>query len=188
MDQLEQLYAITLENPEAMGKAIDAIRLSMGGGDPAAVEKLFTKRDYLGQTIYTFAPPGAPPDYKGVSYAVANRTFLLSVGSAAPVEAALQGMGDKPGPSFWARPEVKATLADVPPDAPMVAVSDFRILIPGIFKLIGDLPTPIPVVDNSAAPDAERIARYWGLSSGYGTMDATGIFSVTHIANPPPQP
>jgi len=37
-------------------------------------------------------------------------------------------------------------------------------------------------------PDLQRIARYWGLSYSYGVKDADGIFSVGHIANPPPQP
>jgi hypothetical protein len=192
-DQLDQLYAFALENPTAFTKALEGVKGMVFG---PATDKLFTKRDYLGQTLYTFTPPTtawAPPETgtpRTFSYAIANHTLLLGVGSPTPVEAALQGMGEKRD-SFWDRAEIKAVLSNVPEEANSVQVTDLRILVTGIIGMLSNLPVPMVgpafnLVDQTAKPDPDRLTRYWGLSSGYLVKDSKGIFSVSRIANPQP--
>jgi hypothetical protein len=185
LDQIDQLYAVSLENPTAFLKAIEAIKRMIFED---AAEQMFTKRDYLGQTLYTYTPPADPDvksDGRSFSYAIANRTLLVGVGSTAVLESALQGM-EKKGDSFWNRAEVKAALANVPEGAPEISVSDLSVLVGGMFGLLSGLPLPVPIVDAAAKPDLQRLARYWGLATGYTTKDATGLFSVFRIANPKP--
>jgi hypothetical protein len=205
-DQLDQLYAIALDNPAAFTKAVEGVKGMVFG--PAAGQ-VFTKRDYLGQVLYTFTPPtepGAPPEAdssRSFTYAIADHTLLLGVGSPAPVEAALQGMAEKRG-SFWDKAEVKAALANVPEEANSVQVTDLRVLVAGLIEMLSNIPPgllspptvlsgppgpvdpPAVLVDPTAKPDPDRLARYWGLSSGYLEKDAKGIFSVSRIANPQP--
>jgi hypothetical protein len=191
-DQFDQIYAIGLENPAAFTKAVEGIKgMALG----AAADKFFTKREYLGQELYTFSPPtaaGTPPEAappRGFSYAIANHTLLLGVGSPATVEAALQGMAAKRA-SFWDKADVKAALAGVPDEASSVQVSDLRILMTGMIGMFANLPVQVGpaggLVDPAARPDADRLARYWGLSSSYMVKDAKGLFSVSRIANPQP--
>jgi len=191
-DKLDQIYAIALENPAAFIKAVEGVKLMAFG--PAA-DKLFAKREYLGQDLYTFTPPtpagaaaDAPPA-KGFSYAIAGHTLLVGVGSPSGVEAALQGMAEK-RPSFWDKPEVKTALADVPEDACSVQVTDLRVLVSGMLGMFAALPLPAGpaggLVDPSARPDSDRLAKYWALGSGYMVKEGKGFFTVSRIANPQP--
>ncbi len=186
LDQLDQLLAISLENPEALTKAIDAIKHAVFG---EGVDQVLTKRDYLGQTLYTFNPPTQPgaPAARGFTYAIANRTLLVGVGSAATVETALQGMKET-RPAFWARPEVRTALGGLPDAASSIQVQDTRVIMAGMFGLLAGLPLPpgAGMVDASARPDLTLIARYWGLSTGYSLKDAKGFFGVSRLAYPPP--
>jgi hypothetical protein len=185
--QADTLIALSLENPAALTKSLEAIKRMIFED---AVDQLFTKREYLGQTLFTFSPPmpaGAPPSAApgGFTYAVANRTLLLSFGSPAMVETAVQNMAEKRD-SFWARRDVRAVLAEVPEGAVDVQAQDFSLLITSMLNALAELPPGSAPVNNAAAPDSTRIARYWGLLSGYMTKDAKGIFSVVRIANPKP--
>jgi hypothetical protein len=185
-DKADQLIAISLENPASFTKAIEAFKRWAADGDPAMADQLFTKRAYLGQTLYTVTPPPlAPVNLPGFSYAIANRTFLLGIGSPATVEAALQGMAEKRD-SFWNKPEVKAALADVPSTSPGIQVQDARVLLGGIFETLDLIPAPLQIVDPSAKLDAQQLGRYWGMMSGYVVRDATSFFSVSRIAHPQP--
>ncbi len=184
LDQADTLLALSLENPAGFTKSVEAVKRLVFED---AADKAFTKRDYLGQTIFTFAPPGAPPDYKGFTYAIANRTLLIGMGSPAMVETALQNMAE-PRDSFWARADVRAALADVPEGAVDVHAQDVGLLVTGMMGVFAALPLPpgAAIVDPASAPDPARISRYWGLLSGYLTKDSKSIFSVARIANPKP--
>jgi hypothetical protein len=185
--QADTLIALSLENPAALVKSLEAVKRMVFED---AVEQIFTKREYLGQTLFTFSPPapaGAPPSAApgGFTYAVADRTLLLSIGSPAMVETAVQNMAEKRD-SFWARRDVRAVLADVPEGAVDVQAQDFSLLITSLLNALAELPSGAAPVARAAAPDSARIARYWGLLSGYMTKDAKGIFSVVRIASPKP--
>ncbi len=184
LDQLDQLISVSLENPEAFTKAIEAVKRTALAD---ASDQLFTKRDYLGSTLYTFTPPTQPgaPAERGFTYAIVNRTLLVGIGSASTVEAALQGMNEK-RPSFWGKPEVKSALAGLPDNASGIGVQDTRIIMAGLFGMISSLPLPPTIVDASAKPDFARLGRYWGLRSDSMVKDAKGLFGVSRIANPTP--
>jgi hypothetical protein len=207
---LDQFFAVSLENTDGFTNAIEALKRQLG---PQA-EKLFVKRDYLGYALYSFSPGAAvngvvPPTY---SYAIAKNYLFVSTGSAQPVEAALQGLaGDQP--SFWAKPEVKQTLADFPSEATAVNFSDLKEQVAGIFDAIAqsaatinnsalapasdnkesadDADAPRQVakkksayVDLSAKPDAETIGKYWSYASGYATRDSNGVYYKSKIIHP----
>ena len=125
--EMDQLIAFSLSNPATFTKSVEALK-SLAG--PAA-EQLFTKRDYLGSTLYTLnqpAPVEGAKRAKGFSYAIANGTLLVGIGSPVTVESALQGMASAEG-LFWKRDDVKAALADLPADASGLQVQDLRVLV-----------------------------------------------------------
>lgn len=189
--EMDQFVSLSLANEPAFIKTMDAVMKNLG---PAA-EKMFIKRDYLGHSIYTFnkpVAPGAKPG-RGFSYAVANGTFLVGIGSPATVENALQGMAAREG-LFWKRDDVKTALADLPADAVAFQLQDLRVMIASLIETAVQMQGLVEAsnadddktrfVDVSARPDAEAIARHWSLSSGYATRTAEGIFSTTRLAHP----
>jgi len=190
--EMDQLIAVSLSNEPAFIKSVEALKQLAG---PAA-EQMFSRRDYLGHTIYTFnqkTAPDAPPP-RGVTYAIANRTLLLGIGSPATVENALQGMAAAEG-LFWKRDDVKAVLAEVPADAVIVQVQDLRVMAASFVEMAVQLQTAQSAsdeggvsgkkfVDVTARPDAEAIARHWGLTAGYAVRTPEGIFSVSRFTHP----
>jgi len=190
--EMDQLIAFSLSNPAAFTKSVEALKNLAG---PAA-EQLFTKRDYLGHTLYTLNQParaeGAKPA-KGFSYAIANGTLLIGIGSPATVESALQGMASAQG-LFWKRDDVKTALADLPADASGLQVQDLRVLIASLVETAVQLQEAenagkpdgeqTGYLDVSARPDSDVIARHWGFSSGYVTRTSEGLFSTTRLAHP----
>jgi hypothetical protein len=198
-DEMDQFIAISLNNVDAFTKAVEGLKQLAAGpaGDP-----LFTKRDYLGQTLYVFkarsAAPGGKPG-RGFTYAVANRTLLIGIGSPATVENALQGMADNPG-SFWKREDVQTALTGMPAEAASLQFHDLKVIVASLFEMTARLQTAADTaprkgksdedkksfVDVSAKPDDDVIARYWGLASGYSLKTSDGLFTTVHIANPQP--
>jgi Protein of unknown function (DUF3352) len=207
----EQLVVISLQNADVFANAIDAFRRSMGPNG----EAYFKTRDYLGQKIMTFEQPGqdGPGARKGVSYAIAKGYVFLSIGSAAPVESALQGLtGEKP--TLWEKPEVKTALAELPANASAFQYQDVRAVIASVFQtlslasnMVGSRqgagaavpeaeegssesaepqlkPADRGIVDPTAQPDAETIAKYWSHSWGHASRDSDGIHVVQRIVYP----
>jgi hypothetical protein len=186
IDEMEQFFAVSLDNPEAFTNAIEALKRLAG---PSA-DQLFVKRDYLGNALYTFTPPatkGAPAG-KGFSYVVVNRMFMVSVGSPTTIENALQGMASNQ-PSFWDRPEVQAELAHMPTEVSSLQVQDLRVTLETAVETFARMQSNIAgqaLIDPEARPEADVIARYWGLSSGYSEKTAKGFHARTRLPHPQP--
>ncbi|HXC01045.1 MAG TPA: hypothetical protein VNU49_00230 [Opitutaceae bacterium] len=155
------------------------------------------------------APP--PPASPGFSYAVADHWVFL--GSAPLIENALQGL-DGQQASFWDKAEVKRNLlADMPDDTRCLSYVDLGKIMPVYFDAIvqgmeasrkmaaaraqrnqpddgnGSEQTPPadtdkPMVDDSAKPDADTLAKYWGYSRAYYNQDAHGTYSTGRIIYP----
>ena len=205
----EQLFALSLDNQDVFTNAIEAVKRSLG----LQADTLFTTRDYLGQKIFTFKSPG-PAQPKGVSYTIAKGYFFVSVGSAAPIEAALQGLTGKQ-PNIWEKPEVSAAFAQLPPNAVAFQYQDIRAMIGSLFKTLSTAatmmnhpgmqlpgaPTPEPaeddtatvptkaaaaalMIDPNALPDTATLAKYWSHSWGYATKESTGIHGSSQIVYP----
>ncbi len=195
--QMDQLIAISLVNEAAFVRSVNALKQLAG---PAA-DQLFTERDYLGHTLYSFNQPtgagaeGTGGAARGFSYAIAQNTLLIAIGSPAPVENALQGMASGTG-GFWQRPEVKAALAELPTDAVSVQVQDLRVLLASLVESLVSYQVALnegkpadakpEYVDVAARPDAEVWARYWGLSAGAVSRTPEGLFSTTRLVYPQP--
>ena len=200
--QMDQLIAVSLVNEEAFLRSVNALK---GLAGPAA-EQLFTQREYLGNTLYTFNQPPAPGvggggggtsgAARGFSYAIAQKTLLVGIGSPATVESALQGMASGTG-GFWQRADVKAALADLPSDAVSLQVQDLRVLVASLVESVVAYQTALnggeksadakpAYVDVDARPAADLWARHWGLSAGYVTRTPEGVFSTNRLVYPQP--
>jgi hypothetical protein len=192
--EMDQFIAISLVNEEAFSRAVAALKQLAG---PAA-DQMFTTRGYLGATIYTLNMPvraDAPPQ-RGLSYAIANRTLLLGMGSPATVESALQGMSSGRG-GFWERDEVKSSLAGFPSGVAGIQVQDMRVMVASLIETAVRMQQAFDAegkpdgekkvfVDVSARPDAESIARHWGLASGFVTRTSEGLFGTTRLPHAQP--
>ncbi len=193
----EQFYAFSVTNAPALTRVLDALT-TMGG---PAVEKMLQRREYLGETIVGFTPPpdadGKPvPGAQGFAYAVSDRYLFLSIGSAAPVEAALQSLAH-PGDSFWDKPETRRALAEVPEDASSFQSQNVSVLISALFETLvtlskpasqraGNVPERKAWVEASEKPSLDVIERYWGNAVTYLQRDASGIHAVAKITAPQP--
>jgi hypothetical protein len=140
-ERLNVLYAVSLDNAPAFTGAVEAVKHGMLGEHP---ETFFEKRSYLGHDLYIFSPPqpmtpeGQPPRPapQGFSYAVTDHWVFLGIGSAAPVESALQGSSGKPA-SFWNRPEIRRNLlAALPENAHSFSYADLGVLAPLYFDTL----------------------------------------------------
>jgi hypothetical protein len=211
LTEMEQLYAISLENPTAFTSAIEALkRLFLG---PQA-DQVLIKRDYLGSTIYSFKAPEVEgrtrPGAKSFAYAITKNYLFVGIGSAAPVEAALQGLSGGQ-PSLWDQPDVKRAFADVPANASSFQYEDTRVLIAALIETIvrtaplfastppaadaddEDESKPKQVhpaakrdlpFDLSAKPDAAVIGRYWSYAYGYGVRESNGLYAKSTLIHP----
>jgi hypothetical protein len=192
--QMDQLIAVSLVNEEAFLRSVNALKALAG---PAA-DQLFTQRDYLGNTLYTLnvpTAPGASGTARGFSYAIAQKTLLVGIGSPATVEGALQGMASGAG-GFWQRADVKAALTDLPSDAVSLQVQDLRVLLASLVESVVGYQAALNAgkpagakpsfVDVEARPAADVWARHWGLSAGYVTRTPEGLFSTTRLVYPQP--
>jgi hypothetical protein len=190
--EMDQLIALSLVNEAGFTKAVDALKLIAG---PAA-EQMFLKREYLGHTLYTINMPSGTEEKaaRGFHYAIANRTLLIGIGSAAPVENVLQSMAS-PKDSFWDRDDVKSALADAPAQASMIQVQDLAVMMKSFIEMAVQLQKQADAtqdpdeekkhyIDVNARPDDATLGRYWGLSSGHGERTSEGIFSTARIAHP----
>lgn len=205
---LEPFIAVSLENPVAFTKALQALRGNFG----AAAENLFKERDYLGEKIVTFQAPGQPngASPKGVHYTITKGYFLMTVGSGAPLETALQTLtGGQP--TIWQKPELKEVLAQLPANASGFSFEDVRVLVGNFFQslttaatLVNNQPAPVPVdgadsdappakpagptskipVDPTAQPDLATIGKYWDYSWSQVTRDSSGIYGTAKIVYP----
>ncbi|MGA3007656.1 MAG: hypothetical protein ABSE59_07175 [Opitutaceae bacterium] len=209
-ERLSQFYAFSIENATAMTATIESIKRGLLGD---GADKLFEMRSYLGHDIYTFSPPQSPsaegeaprPAARGFSYAVTDGWFFLGVGSATPIESALQGL-DGRQPSFWDKNDVKRNLlADLPDSARGFSYADLSQTMPLGFDVMvqaietswkmaaarraqgGAGPASDPdkaLVDDRAKPDAATLGKYWGYSRSYIDQDANGLYSTVRIAYP----
>jgi hypothetical protein len=156
---------------------------------------------------------GAPPRPagRGFSYAVADHWVFLGIGSATLVENSLQGLEGKQA-SFWDKDDVKRNLlADLPDNTRCLSYVDLGKIMPVYFDAVvrametsrkmaaaraqkppsddgTDQAEPAesdkPLVDDSAKPDADTLAKYWGYTRSYGYQDAHGTYSTGRIIYP----
>ena len=186
-DEMENFFAVSLADPAAFERAIDAIK---GRFLPAEGGPL-QKREYLGRTLYVFTPPeAASAETKAIAYAIADGWLLVSVGSASPVEAVLQRM-EKPAAatSFWARSEVRSALEPVPTAAFSVQFDELPPMLSALCAFAVKAQAArdeddAPLVDASAVPSAAVFAKYLSHIVTHGERKSDGLYfkSVTTAA------
>ncbi|MFT3869679.1 MAG: hypothetical protein QM715_14590 [Nibricoccus sp.] len=199
LNDIDQLLAFSLNNAPAFTKAIDALKRMAG----PQFEKMFNKREYLGQTLYTLQIPNPQPGQKAVSYAITPKFLFVAVGSASILESAVQGLDGK-RPTLWQKPEVKAALAEVPASACSFEYQDNKALIGSLIETLGQLGPKFaarseapadedeaasgkPVAatsgpfDLSAKPDASVLGKYWSISTGYAWRDSNGLYFKSKV-------
>ncbi len=192
LDKVEQLVAFNLSNSANFTQAIEALKSLMGEN----VEQIISKREYLGQTIYTVNNPNAGSGgAKGMSYAITPKALLLGVGSPAVIEGALQGLaGD--APSFFEQSWVKSRLAQIPANADSFQFADGAVILTMLSNMAVDYTklfaskaaqsdTPSadqPAEDKAffdltAKPDFALLAKYWGYTMTYSIEEGSGYYS-----------
>jgi hypothetical protein len=189
-DEAEQFFAISLADAAAFERTLEAIKARFLPPDGGPLEK----REYLGRTLHVFTPPpGGPAETQGFAYAVSDGWLLYCVGSAAPLEAVLQGMHrPEPSASFWARPEVRAALDTAPASAFSLQFAELPRLFASLCSLAvkaqaadeeGD-----SLVDPAAAPGPEVFARYFSHAFTYGERRENGFYFKTSSPAAPTAP
>jgi hypothetical protein len=156
------------------------------------VGRMLQTRDYLGETVHTLAIPRG----RSFTFAITRGYFLLSIGSPAMVESAIQGMqNDSATKPFWKRPDVARALDTLPDGASSIMVADLgRVMGLAVDFLIEnsmkaraageaandpevegfDPDDTMPIlVDPAARPSPETIAKYWSMMS-------RGIYRTPH--------
>lgn len=195
--QVDQLWAFSLDNAPALTRAIEALKAQQG----PTVDRVLAKRDYLGQTLYTYTPPVSPTETKpgasqpvGFSYAITDRYLLVSIGSAAPIEGALQSM-QREGESFWDRADVKEAIAQVPEGANAFAYQDSAAAAYMMFAMMASFPGET-VVDDSGVPRTEKLvnsaempsyellSKYWRSNFGYMMRTSDGVHGLGKYVHP----
>ncbi len=183
-DKMENFFAVSLADAAAFERTLDAIKGRFLPPDGGPLQT----REYLGRKLHVFTPPqaGADEDKKGMAYAIADGWLLVSVGSAAPLEAVLQRM-DKPdgSSSFWSRADVRSALESVPASAFNVQYDELPSMFSSLCALAvkaqaerGD--DEAPFVDASAVPAAEVFAKYLSHVVTHGERKADGIHLKSH--------
>lgn len=171
---LDQFVGIALANPTAFQGAIDALI----GATPLG--QMLQSREYLGETIRTVALPTG----KSFSFAITRGYLLVVTGGPAMVESAIQGLrGDTPR-SFWKKPEAAKALAALPDGASSILVADMGRMLGLVVDFVaqqaataaaadagsdeegeGKMNPLASLVDPSARPSPETIAKYWSMAS-----------------------
>lgn len=184
-DQMEQFLAIELRDPAAFERMVEAIKGRFLPAEGGPVER----REYLGRVLYVYDPPGEEAG-AGFAYAIADGWLWVSVGSAAPLEAVLQGV-HQPGAlaSFWERADARLALERVPSAACSVQIADFATALAALAEWAareqreaGEGPV---FVDVEAVPDREVFARYFSLITTYAERGPEGLRFRTFV---PPAP
>ena len=194
LTEYDQLYALSLQNAAAFTNAVDAVKRLAG---PQA-DKLFVKREYLNQTIYSYTPAKTGPGQKGFSYAITPKYLFIAAGTPAVIETALQGLDGKQ-PTLWQQPEVKEALADVPAKACAIQYQNTRAMIGSMIETFVQIAPMLaskakveegegeddsgekPEKDNSpfdlsSKPDTATLAKYWNNAAGYAWRDSQGVY------------
>ena len=179
-DEMEQFFAFALADSAAFERTLDALK---GRFFPAAAGPLIETRDYLERKIHVMTPQaGAPEGAKGFAYAITDGWFLVSVGSATPVETAIQGMAKPDAASaFWARPDMRAGFEEMPASAVSVQATDLRVLLASLCALAVKTQATSEnaetrFVDPEALPGSEVFSRHLGPVFGYGERRADGLY------------
>jgi len=132
LSDLDQFFAVSLQNAETFSNVIDSFHRLMG---PQS-EQYFKTRDFLGFKITTFSPRGAPvPGVKPFQYTIAKGYFFMSIGSASPLESALRGL-TQDQETIWTQKDVAAGLAQVPSNANAFEYEDMGQLVTSLFKTL----------------------------------------------------
>ena len=194
LTEFDQFYALSLQNAAAFTNAVEALKRMMG---PQA-DKLFEKREYLDQTIYTYAGSKAGAGQKGFSYSITPKFLFIAAGTPAVIETALQGLDGKQ-PTLWQLPEVKEALADVPAKACSVQYQDTRAMIGSVIETVAQFAPMFASkakapeseeegetsekpdsdkspFDLSAKPNSAALAKYWSNAAGYAWKNSQGLY------------
>ncbi len=171
---LDQFVGISLANPTAFQGAIDALM----GATPLG--QMMQTREYLGETIRTMALPTG----KSFSYSITRGYLLFVTGGPAMVESAIQGLQGDNARSFWKKPGVAKALSALPDGASSILVADMGRMLGLVVDFVaqqaataatagapvdeegeGTANPLATMVDPSARPSPETIAKYWSMAS-----------------------
>ncbi len=199
--QSEVLYAFGLRNEQGVATALNALRTFLGQGLAA-----FEERELLGVKIHTYkmpiqSPPAAEADDENehpnpvalpveISHAITDGHLLVSIGSARPMEKAIQNLNTPPSSSLWAKPAVRQLLDQHQGTLSSLEVYDMGVMLPKLVSLIkktaesaGDSEEEEDSPFNlSAIPGADVIGKYVSTSATLFYYDDSAIYSRTILS------
>jgi hypothetical protein len=166
LTQPEQVFAFGIKQRQGLELTIETLKGVFGQGS-----ELFTERQFLGTSIYSLRGAEDQSQSMGVSYAVTDDHFLLSVGASdAALEAVLIAMQRPAAKPVWELDDVKLALAALPPGATGVGYQDLAKTGKMIFEMLSLMSTfddELTLCNPEEMPDAEVMAKYLGpMSTG----------------------
>lgn len=192
-----RLIGVGLRDAATFGRTLETLKQLSPG-----LEQFLKTREYLGETICTFAMPAprpgapiSPQVIPTVSYAVTRSHFLLSIGDDRMLENVLQTAAGN-GRSFWKKPEVAEAVAELPPGYSAVSGYDTGRVVNMLFGVFANMqqmaPTAAPAAEGESAngaeaekdkafvnpaalPSADVVSRHWKFSATGTYLDANGI-------------
>jgi hypothetical protein len=161
--QQEQIFALGVQQPEALENALETLKAIVGQGN-----QLFSEREFQGHTIFTFDMPQeqGQPVGSQVAYAITDKYLLISTGTLAGLENVLLHLGKKQG-SVWRLPRVRQAIGRLPAGAASIQYQNLETLGPALFQIMSAVvglaaseEDDGPLIDRSAVPDADVVGRY----------------------------
>jgi len=188
---LDQLIGLSVTDRQSLEMGLEALKSLIGAGG-----ELFESSEYLGYTIYRMKQPlpgAAENPSRVLAYALTEDHLLLSIGTDAPLRAALSRQ-NKPGRNVWDRPDVRKALEGLPPKASGLSYYDVEGLLRTAIDSCSALQTMVgeeegedetaALCDPEAKPDAATIRKYFGLALGAQYKDGGGFYGTVRLMHP----
>lgn len=175
-DELDQFVGVSLADAAAFERTLETLK---GAFLPPGDASPLKARDYLGRTIHSFASP--IPGGKGVSYSISDGWLFLSIGSAGPIESAIQLQATPNNDlAFWRRADVRAGTEGAPSGAVSLQYSELAPIFASLASFVVKLQEnegdeDMRFVDPAALPSRELLARYLKHGTGYVVRTPEGL-------------
>lgn len=176
--EADQVFGITIRDPERLQSAIDGLLTKMGTDAETVQTRMLGKA-----TVYTVTGPGAEMG-KTFSLTVYKGRLVVGVGSPDALAPMLRSM-DKPGPSVWERKDLTPLFARLPRDASSVGYYDMgsflQTAVGTQMDHLKEKDPDSPAVEDMSEVDWERLSRYFGPMVAATVQTDQGMFGKGYL-------
>jgi hypothetical protein len=204
LEDVPQLFAISLRDADTFERSFEKLLQNSSPG----TAQLIKSREYLGYRLNTYTPALPPmpegvtaPTPRPVHYAFGGGYAFIAMGSASPLEEAIQALAADGADTFWTRQDVRDVVARLPRNATSFQLQDTAALLGLLVDTFErsftetvrsarmaaddedgeseDEDEPLVVTNSEAKPTRELFSRYFGLTTSHTTMTDTEIEAVS---------